>query len=136
MNRPKRPIVAQSFIPYSLRVGVKPTPLNTSWQQAQISGMYTSLIISVPKAAPNPVLLGDAGINIASNNGLEILPGCPCLLSIRNERQLYELQAPLIEVNCQIPEVIPFIVFDPSNIYLVSIAAVNVGVILFTAPFV
>jgi hypothetical protein len=135
MNRPNRPLLAQRFLPYALLVGVGPTPLNTSWQQANLSGMYDALIISVPKAAANGVFLGDASISAALNNGLEILPGIPISLSIDNQRQLYEIQSPLVDASCAVPESIPFKVWDPSNIYLAAVAPTSIGVLLFQAPF-
>jgi len=136
MQRPKRPTIAQRFQPYALLVGIGPTPLNTSWQQANLSGLYDAFIVSVPKAAANGVFLGDASISAVLTNGLEILPGEKIQLSIDNERQLYEIQAPLIDPACLVPESIPFIVWSPAEIYLTAVAPTIIGVILFPASYV
>lgn len=136
MKHPNRPTLAQRFTPFALLVGIKATPLNTSWQQANLSGLYDAFIISVPKAAANPVYLGDASISAALGNGLEIPAGAPIMLSIDNERQLYEVQSPLVDNFCMAPESIPFIVFDPATVYLAAAAPTTVGVILFAAPYI
>lgn len=135
MERPKRPILAQRFTPFALLVGVTATPLNTSWQQANISGLYDAFIISVPTAAANPVFLGDAAISAVLNNGLEIPAGVPIMLSIDNERQLYEIQSPIVDPACAVPESIPFVTWNPSEIYLAAIAPTSIGVILFQAAY-
>jgi hypothetical protein len=135
MQHPNRPLLEQRFTPFALLVGVKATPLNTSWQQANLAGRYDAFIISVPKAAANGVFLGDASISAALNNGLEILPGIPIMLSIANERQLYEVQSPLVDPACAVPESIPFIAWNPSSIYLTAIAPTSIGVILFQASY-
>lgn len=136
MQHPKRPILAQRFQSYALLVGVGATPLNTSWQQANLSGLYDAFIISVPLAAANGVFLGDASISAILTNGLEILPGIPIMLSIDNERQLYEIQAPLVDQACTVPESIPFIAWSPAEIYLVAVAPTTIGIILFSAPYI
>lgn len=137
MDRPKRAVLAQRFRPYAILVGIKPTPLNVSFQQANISGLYDAFIISVPKAAANGVFLGDASISAALNNGLEILPGVPIMLSIDNERQLYEIQGPLVDKLCVVPpEAIPFVAWDVSTIYLAAVAPTSVGVLLFPSSYV
>jgi hypothetical protein len=135
VERPKRPVLQQRFLPFALLVGIGPTPLNTSWQQANLSGLYDSFLISVPKAAANGVFLGDASISAALNNGLEILPGIPINLSIYNERQLYEVQSPLVDPGCMVPESIPFVAWNPAEIYLAAIAPTSIGVILFQAAY-
>ena len=136
MQHPIRQPIKQSFIPFALLVGITPTPLNTSWQQANLSALIDSIIISVPTAAANVIFWGDASVNAALNNGLEIKPGVPINISINNERQLYEIQAPLIDTTCPaVPESIPFVCWDPSTIYLTAIAPTSIGVILFPRPY-
>lgn len=136
MNHPIRQSLKQNFIPFALLVGVTPTPLNMSWQQANLSGLYDAFIISVPKAAANVVLLGDASVSSALSNGLEIPQGVPIMLSIQNDRQLYEIQSPLVDAYCPAtPESIPFKCWDPANIFLTAVAPTTVGVILFPAPY-
>ncbi len=139
MQRPKRPILKQLFTPFALTVKVTPTALNTSWQQAQINSLYDAFLISVPKLGPHAVttqvLIGDASVSIAEGNGEELLPGVPVMWSIDNERQLYELQTPLVDEFCKDREAIPFAAWDPSTIYLVGEVEVIVGVILFQAAY-
>lgn len=135
VDRPKRTILAQRFINFALTVGVVPTPLNTSFQQANISGLYDSMILSLKKAAANPIYWGGANVNVALGNGLEILPGVPIQLAIQNERQLYEIQAPLVDRDCVVAEAIPFIVWDVSNVFLVAVAPTTLAVVLFSAPY-
>jgi hypothetical protein len=91
--------------------------------------------VSVPKASANGVFLGDASVNPLLFNGLEILPGIPIMLSIENERQLYEAQSPIVDSLCAVPESIPFKVWSPAEIYLVAIAPTPIGIILFPAPY-
>jgi hypothetical protein len=141
MDHPSRRKIRQTYTPYALLVGVTPTPLNTGWQQANLDGLYDSILISVPTIRPNVVFLGDSSIRIAAagnvgGNGLEIKPGIPIMLSIVNERQLYELQSPIIDATCQLPEEIPFICWDPATTYLVAVAPTSVGIILFSRPYI
>lgn len=136
MNKPNRPITQQLFTAYALVVALTPTPLNTSNQQANLLGLYDSFLISVPAASANAVWLGGANILAASLNGLEIRPGVPIMLSIHNERQLYEIQSPLVDKFCVASETIPFVAWDVSTVYLAAaVAPVTVGVILFKASF-
>ncbi len=135
MERPKRPIIAQFFINFRLTVGVVPTPINSAAEQAGLAWMADAMIISIPVAAAVPVYFGGAGVNAVTPNGLEIRPGIPIMLSIQNERQLYEVQAPLVDMECVTPEVIPYIVWELSTCYLVATAPVGVGVLIFKAPY-
>jgi len=135
MNRPIRPLLKQGFRSYALPVGAGATPLNLANQQANLSGMYDAFTISVPFGSANTVWLGDSSINALSGNGLEIPVGLPIMLSIHNERQLYEIQSPAVDALCVVPESIPFIVWNPSEIYLSAVAPVTVGIVLFQAPY-
>lgn len=131
MIRPNRALIRQTFFPFSLNVLVTATPLASAGLQANLENLYTSVLITNAAAAANSVWLGDASINVAGRNGLEILPGRSRTLSIGNERQLYELQAPLTDgMKCQ-PDGIPFIVWDVSTMYLIASAPTIVGGILF-----
>jgi hypothetical protein len=136
VQRPQRPVLRQSFLPFALPVGVGATPLNTSNQQASLSGLYDSFTVSVPFGAANTVWMGDASINPASFNGFECPVGLPVMFSISNERQLYEVQAPLVDPLCAVPESIPFIAWDPSNIYFAALAPVTIGIILFQSVYI
>jgi hypothetical protein len=135
MEHPKRPVLAQFFINFRLTVGTSPTPINQAAAQAGLDWLADAMIISVPVAAAVPVYFGGAGVNAVTPNGLEIRQGIPVMLSIRNERPLYEVQAPLVDMECATPEVIPFAVWELSTCYLVATAAVGVGVLIFKAPY-
>lgn len=136
MIRPIRPLLKQGFRPFALAVGVGATPLNLGNQQANLSGLYDAFSVSVPFGSANTVWMGDASINAAAMNGLEIPVGLPVMLSIDNERQLYEVQSPLVDVACLVPESIPFIVWNPSEIYFAAIAPIIIGIVLFQAPYI
>ncbi len=98
--------------------------------------MFDAFIISVPRASANAVILGDSSVSPALHNGLEIIPGQPVQLSIDNERQLYEVQAPLVDEACATPEAIPFVAWDLANIYLASfVAPQTIGLIFFKNAF-
>jgi hypothetical protein len=135
MERPRRPILSQDFYATSVTVKVQPTPLATTFQQSQTQTLYDAFIISVPKARANPIVLGGPNVDAVKSNGLEIVPGVPVMLSIENTRQLYEVQSPLVDGACVLPEAIPFVVWDVSTVYLVAVAPTAVGVIFFKAMF-
>lgn len=139
MEHPKRPVIKQFFVSTALTVKTKPTPINTSFQQAQPQFLYDAFIVSVPKLGPNGVttqiLMGDSSVSIAQGNGQEILPGIPIMWSIDNERQLYELQTPLVEQFCKNREAIPFTAWDLATVYLIGEVESTVGIILFQASY-
>jgi hypothetical protein len=130
-----RPLIRQDFINTSLTVGVTPTPLSQADFQASLDSMVDAFMICVPLVAANSVVLGKSNVSIAPFNGLEIRPGIPIQLSIRNERQLYEIQNPIVEQFCTTPEQIPFAVWDVANIFLIAPAPTNIGILLFFAPY-
>jgi hypothetical protein len=137
MDHPRRTVYRQEFWPFALTVPVaNAVPLSQSFQQANLQAGYDGFIISNPSKASggsgNSVLLGDQNVNTALFNGLEILPGAPIMLSIHNERPLYEVQAPLIDSICVAPEKIPLIAWDVANIWLRAFTGDTiVGVIIF-----
>lgn len=133
---PIRDTIKQEFFSFALTVQIAATPLNQGSQQASIQSRIDAIIISVPKAAANVVYLGGKGVAAASLNGLEIPQGVPIMLSITNERQQYEVQAPLVDGLCQAPWNIPFIAWDVADIYLAAVAPTVVGVMLFPAAYV
>lgn len=131
MIRPNRALLRQTFFPFSLNVLAVATPLASAGLQASLESLYTTILITNAAAAANSVWLGDASISVLGRNGLEILPGRSRTLTIGNERQLYELQAPLTDgMKCQ-PDGIPFIVWDVSTVYLIAAAPTVVGGMLF-----
>lgn len=136
---PERPLVRQEFNPYALAVGTTPTALNAD--QALTSSYIDSFVISVPLAAANSVFLG--GQNVAIASGLELVPGSLTQWALdQGGRQPYELQRPLLKLasfatcKAEIPDMIPFMFWDPSQISLIAAAATNIVVCLFRSPFV
>jgi len=79
--------------------------------------------------------MGDSSVLVAANNGLEVPAGVPIQLRITNERQIYEVQGPLVDGFRCAPDAIPFIAWDITQIYLVAAVAHTVGVVLFQEAF-
>lgn len=135
--RPTRPVIRQDFTTLLLTVGTVPTPLNGAFD---INSLITSFIIAVPSTAANSVFLGNGGVTIT--NGLELLAGTSPVFIIENYKQPYEMQGPLIKIEenlkqCEADvDALPFIVWDPSQIFLIAAAATNVSVAFFKEMFV
>lgn len=134
----QRNLLRQEFTTFALTVQTTAGPINANMG---LNTLVDSLILSVPASAANNVFLGgDAGVTILS--GIEIVAGSPIQLAILNERQLYELQSPLMEMavvaTCRQlqPEAIPFVVWDISQIYLVAAAATPMAVGVFKAMYI
>lgn len=136
MNYPSRPIIAQEWWAKALPVLTTATPLGQGGTQSSIQALYDAVLITVPSSAANNVWLGDSSIDPALFNGLELIKGNPVMLSISNERQLYEVQAPLVDTSCTVPEGIPFIAWDISTMYFRASAPTTIGIILFKAPYI
>lgn len=133
-----RPTVIQQVGQAVVAVGLTPTPLtaNPSLTLAYID----SFLICVYSTAANSVFFGDSTVSITT--GIEIPAGVTVQFSASNERQLYELQNPLIQMSevltCerQTAEEIPFVYFDLSQLFLVAAAATNVVVMPFKRAYV
>ncbi len=137
MNRPHRSLIPQRITWITLSVALTPTPLNQAAAQTGLSAMYESLIFSLVSTAATSVFLGNSNVLATGANGLEIRAGVPVQLSIHNQRMLYEVQGPLVDNFCLQPESIPFVVWDVSEIYLITTGAPkNIAVGLFQAPFI
>jgi hypothetical protein len=136
MERPYRQKLAQDFFAFPLTVGVTPTPIGQAVQQATVDSLYTTILFSLRVSAANTVFIGGQNINAALFNGLEIVQGNPIALNIRQDRQLYELQAPMVDQLCTAPDGIPFIAWDISRLFAVAVAPTVMGVILFKEPFI
>lgn len=132
MDRPSnRPITRQEFLSIAVLVGVAPTRLSSGAQQSAIQLMYETLSFSNPASSANSVWLGGANISATLKNGQEVVAGGTITWRIINERQLYEVQGPIIDPSCQVPELIPFMAWDVSQIFLVATAPTTIGVTLF-----
>jgi hypothetical protein len=138
MLQVNRPTVYQNFETFTLTVLVTPTQISTAFTKVEL---IDSFVISVDAGAANNVFIGGPGVTIT--NGLEIVAGAgPVNFRIRNQRQTYDLQAPVINIaevlQCvpNQPVSLPFVVWDFSQIYLVAAANTNVRIAPFRSMFV
>lgn len=120
----------QTIEPFVVAVATTPTQI---FPQQTKSDLIDSFTLSLDAAAANNVFIG--GLAVTVNTGLEIVAGGgPITFRIRNQRQHYEIQEPLIKIadtmNCNAPPLeplaIPFGVWDLTQIFLVAAAATNV----------
>ncbi len=138
---PNRELVPQEFINFALSVPLTPgrVPISVVSQSLETQ-LYDAMILSVHSTALKSIYLGQANVTAGiGTNGLQIRPGIPVQLSIRQPRQLYELQRPLVMENCEPGSVvsIPNVVWDVSNMFLTTDtggAAVSVAILLFKIP--
>ena len=130
-----RDILRQDFTTFSFVATTAPQPI----AQLGVNSMIDTIMFSLPTGAANSVFFGsDASVSITS--GIEIAPGSPSILAIVHDgRQLYELQDPLIALQATAqcrdidPRLIPFVVWDVSQIYLVAAANTTLAIGLFKA---
>lgn len=134
-----RPLIKQEFVTFGVTVGIAAAPVSA---QMGLTSMVDTFLTCVPVAAANSIFLGaDAGVTIL--NGLEILAGTTMQFKIDHDgRQLYELQTPLMDIRnaalCKndIPETVPYIVWDMSQIFLVAVAPTLISIACFKAVYV
>lgn len=128
---PRTPL-RQTFTPGSIAVTAAAQPINQIFNQ---TAMIQSFILDNFSANTISVFLGD--INVQVNTGLELVPGNPLGFVIRQDRQLYELQDPLVisasadSCNSVPPVSIPFVVWDMTTIYAIASAPVTIGFWIF-----
>lgn len=133
-----RPTVVQQIGQAVVAVGLTPTPLSAN--PALQNAFIDSFLICVYTTAANSVFFGDSTVSITT--GIEIPAGVTVQFSISNERQLYEVQNPLLKIaesmTCenQRGEEITFVYFDLSQLYLVAVAATNAIVMPFKRAYV
>lgn len=138
MARPDRPLTPQRFTPFPLVVpAAEAVALSQGTSQASIDLLITAFTICTPAAAGANVWLGDSSITPASFNGIEIVAGTSKSFSVATERQLYEVQEPLVKLACMDGFAVPMTVWDPSTVYLraAGAAPITVGVVLFYESF-
>jgi len=136
-----RPVIKQEGNAQAFTVPVAPAaPLMS---QSGLTAMIDTFIITVPSTAANSVFLGfNQGVIVG--NGIELLIGTTVQFKIDHDtRQLYELQNLLININggvCGQPvnpkELIPFVVWDMSQIYVVAAAATAITFATFKAVYI
>ncbi len=133
----QRPVIEQTFFSASIAVGVAATPLA---QQLNLSSMIEGFILSNFSSNANSVFAGDAGVTTTS--GVEIIKGAGVTWRISQTRQLYEIQNPTL-VSAQVAlcqsmtgDMIPVIVWNPSNFYLIAAAPTTIGAMFFRNVYV
>jgi len=111
--------------------------------QASLQSMIDTFMITIPSTAANSVWLGfNAGVIVG--NGIELLAGTTVVFKIDNlTRQLYELQSLEERINtalCGIAvtprEMIPYVVWDMSQVYVVASAPVGISFAIFKAVYI
>lgn len=124
MRIEKREAIAQDFYQFSVPVNASPQPLSKGFQQADLSQRIDTLILCNDSANARSIYLGGLNVVAAAGGGLELRVGKSYVLNIANERQLYEVQGPLVDKFClQGIEAIPLVVWDISSIYVRAAAA-------------
>jgi len=136
VNRPQRQRIPQEFGLINLTVTTTPQPLSLSLGP---SSLVSTLVFSVPTGQAQGVFLGNtAGVTITT--GLEIPVGNPQEYVVINERELIELESPLLGIWAQIldwfrcrivpqSDGVPVVVWDVTNMWVVASAntVLNVG---------
>jgi hypothetical protein len=136
VNDIQRELRPQDFINFSFTVGITPTAINQSNQQSNLQSAYDWLMICNPGASGRAVYFGGPNVSlIPAINGLEIAAGTTVSLAINNQRQHYEIQAPLTDYFCLAPVSLPFYVWDPANLFMIAAAPTNISILLFKAGF-
>lgn len=138
---PTRPILTQSWSSLTVTApatGSAAIPLDPSGNQNQL---INSFALSIPTGGVNCFVVGSA---IAATSGMEIIAGGgPVAFRVADERMLYEL-AGITHTIAQIigckpfePDVIPVVVWDLSQIFIVSSGAAQaVAIATFKMPYV
>lgn len=133
----QRPLIAQNFFARAFTVPVIAIPLDAN---SNLQALIETFAITVPVAAANSVFMGNPGVTVGA--GLELLAGTTSVFIVQQIRQLYELQAPAIQIESGLsckqvdPAAVPFVVWDLSRIFLVAAANTAITVALFPAMFV
>lgn len=136
-----RPILTQTWTDLQVTApatGAAAVPLDPTGNQNQLINAFA---LSIPTGGVNCFLVGQG---VAAIRGLELVAGAgPVKFSIDDERVLRELQhytgliAQIIGCKPFEPEDIPLVVFDLSQIFIVSSGAAQaVDIVTFKMPFV
>jgi len=134
MNKPERQPIVQDFRAFAITATLPPTPLISGIPSANRSSLYTTITFSIIPTG-TPAIIGDSSVRPALSNGQWITPGVVTRWVIRNERQLYEVQAPLVDQFQCLADGIPIIVWDMSAIFVAAAAPQLVGIIVYPEMF-
>jgi hypothetical protein len=120
----------QLFVTFTISVNSVPTPLSPP---IDINAYVQSFTLCNPSVNTASVFWGDGQVtsSIAGviGTGIELLTGTSQAFVIRQERQFYELQEPELltaqKELCQVidPKMIPVVVWNPQNFFLVATVA-------------
>jgi len=132
MIRPQRQTIAQEWTTIPFGVTAVAQPISGSLGP---SSLITTLIFSVPITAANSVFIGpNSGVSLT--NGLEIPAGSPQEIRINNERELVEIESPMLDLLLALTcrrvqsDTVPIITWDVSNIWIIATGntAITIGI--------
>lgn len=122
--------VEQLFVTTNIIVQATPTPIGPA---LDISAYVQTFFLCNPSFNANSVFWGDNQVTASAagsiGTGIELLTGTSQKFVIRQERQLYEVQDPAILIAqkelCKAldPTLIPVVVWNPQNIFVIAAAA-------------
>lgn len=145
MASPSRSPLQQTYANFVVNVKTTPTPVNVS---LDISSMIQSFTLCNPSINTNSVFYGDSGVTASSagpviGTGIELLTGTQQTFIIRQERQMYEIQEPVLYIAQKelctdevTPYEIPFICWKLSDFYVVATVATSISCMIFRSPFI
>ncbi len=134
MNRPDRQAILQDFRSFAITATLPPVPLVAGIPSANRSSLYTTISFSIIPTG-TPAIIGDSSVRPALSNGQWITPGVVTRWRIVNDRQLYEVQAPLVDQFACVADGIPIVVWDLSAIFVAAAAPQLVGIVVYPEMF-
>jgi len=134
VDKPLRNPIVQQFTPFAILATATPTPLLAGIPSANRSSLYVTIAFSIIPSG-NPAIIGDSSVSPALSNGQWITPGVVTRWRIINERQLYEVQGPLVDSFQCVADAIPIVVWDLSAIFLAASINQLVGITVYPEMF-
>jgi|SRR5215470_1288267 len=134
MNKPNRQPIVQDFSPFAITATLPPVPLLSGIPSANRSSLFVTIAFSIIPTG-TPAIIGDSSVRPALSNGQWITPGIVTRWRIINERQLYEVQAPLVDQFQCLADGIPIVVWDLSAIFVAAAAPQLVGITVYPEMF-
>jgi hypothetical protein len=131
-----RPSVQQRFLNFNIIAGTPAVPVSGGRLET------IGLIFNVYSTAGASAFWGANGVTVT--NGIEVRPGVPAPLLIEQVREQWELQRQLEHIGAMIAGATgnpglgmyraPKVIFDLSQIYVASVAALSVSIVAFLPP--
>lgn len=132
----QRPSVMQRFVNFNMIANTPAVPISNGRFEA------IALIFNVYSTAGASAFWGPSGVTVLT--GIEIRPGIPATASLEQVREQWELQRQLEHIAAMIasqtssgmmgPFKAPKVVFDLSQIFIASAAALSVSILAFLPP--